>query len=445
MLRSQNDTLILGAGMTGLAAGVASGFPVVEAASAPGGICSSYYVRPHASERLERPPADDEAYHFEHGGGHWMFGGDPILREFVESLVTVKGYARRSGIFFADTGKCVPYPLQNHLSFLEPEAARRALEEILASTGKPCATAEEWYRDRFGPTLCDLFFTPFNDLYTAGLWKKTEPQDNYKSPLDRDQVMRGARGEREAVGYNATFLYPVEGLSELARRMAARSEVHFNTQVARIDPHRRAVAFADGSSARFSRLISSLPLNRMMEMSGLSVESPPDPYTSVLVLNVGAVRGKRLPDDHWLYVPRSRSGFHRVGVYSNVDASFLPASARASGARTGLYIERAYPGGARPGEQEIRRLVDETVRELQEWRFIGEVEVADATWIDVAYTWSWPGSTWRKKAIEKLAGHGIFQTGRYGRWVFQGIADSLREGLLIGSAFRLGRRAPVST
>jgi hypothetical protein len=35
-------TFILGAGMTGLAAGTASGLPVLEAAVYPGGICCSY-------------------------------------------------------------------------------------------------------------------------------------------------------------------------------------------------------------------------------------------------------------------------------------------------------------------------------------------------------------------------------------------------------------------
>jgi hypothetical protein len=34
-------TFILGAGMTGLAAGMASGLPVLEAAAHPGGICCS--------------------------------------------------------------------------------------------------------------------------------------------------------------------------------------------------------------------------------------------------------------------------------------------------------------------------------------------------------------------------------------------------------------------
>jgi len=40
--------------MTGLAAGIASGLPVYEAGERPGGICSSYYVRPGEAE----PPAE---------------------------------------------------------------------------------------------------------------------------------------------------------------------------------------------------------------------------------------------------------------------------------------------------------------------------------------------------------------------------------------------------
>jgi len=43
---AKERVLILGAGMTGLAAGYASGLPVYEAAEWPGGICSSYCVRP---------------------------------------------------------------------------------------------------------------------------------------------------------------------------------------------------------------------------------------------------------------------------------------------------------------------------------------------------------------------------------------------------------------
>ena len=63
--------------MTGLAAGLVSGLPVYEAEETSGGICSSYYVQPGSRERLHTQPTDGEAYRFEIGGGHWIFGGDP--------------------------------------------------------------------------------------------------------------------------------------------------------------------------------------------------------------------------------------------------------------------------------------------------------------------------------------------------------------------------------
>ena len=64
--------------------------------------------------------------------------------------------------------------------------------------------------------------------------------------------------------------------------------------------------------------------------------------------------------------------------------------------------------------------------------------MVDPTWIDVAYTWSWPGSTWRVKALKALEEHGIYQVGRYARWVFQGIAESIKDGFIAGNSIVRG-------
>ena len=63
-------------------------------------------------------------------------------------------------------------------------------------------------------------------------------------------------------------------------------------------------------------------------------------------------------------------------------------------------------------------------------------EVVDPTWIDVAYTWEWPSSTWKSQAIRLLQQHDIYMVGRYARWVFQGIADSIKDGFYAGASFR---------
>lgn len=171
-------------------------------------------------------------------------------------------------------------------------------------------------------------------------------------------------------------------------------------------------------------------------MTGFQVDTEPDPYTSVLVINIGAIKGPRCPDDHWLYIPESKAGFHRVGFYSNVDASFLPASTRNKNDRVSIYVEKSYPGGRKPAEDEMQLVCRQVIKELQEWGFIDKVEVVDPTWVDVAYTWSWPASRWKQEALRVLEEHDIYQVGRYGRWLFQGIADSIKDGFVVGSAFK---------
>ncbi|MBV8081962.1 MAG: FAD-dependent oxidoreductase [Candidatus Eremiobacteraeota bacterium] len=402
---------------------------VYEAADAPGGICRSYHMRPGGSVRLTRTAADGDSYRFEIGGGHWIFGDDPALLRFLRDYGSVRRYGRRSAVFLWRARRYIEYPLQDHLEQLESDVARSVAAE-LASIARQAVesprTQKEWNSARFGPTLCALFFHPFNERYTAGLYDRIAPQDAYKSPVG------------SARGYNATFVYPLDGLDVLARRLAQGCCIEYGRRAVAIDPSARTIAFADGTSLQYRTLISTLPLNRMLELTGLHVTTSADPHTASLVLNIGATAGPALPAYHWVYVPDSASGFHRVGIYSNVDRTFLPQRDGHGGRRVALYVERAYPGDAPPHPSELHAYVQAATRELREWGFIDSIEVIDPSWIDIAYTWSWPGSSWRAEATERLQAHGIQQAGRFGRWVYQGIADSIREGLTIGSALSTG-------
>jgi protoporphyrinogen oxidase len=409
-------TIVLGAGVTGIAAGRARDSVVYESCDRPGGLCASYYLPP--------------GYRFEIGGGHWIFGGDPSIRRLLRSATPMKAYRRRSAVFFSKQQRYVPYPLQNHLDHLEPAIAQQAATEMEAAAkrdpGRPVRSMKEWLAERFGPTLCDHFFNRFHELYTAGLYDRIAAQDDYKSP------------QRLGRGYNETFVYPIGGLDSLARRLAEPCVVAYEKRAVDIDVPRREVTFADGSGATYDELISTLPLNRTLELAGLDVAAERDPYTSVLVLNIGATRGRAYPDHHWLYVADADSGFHRIGFYSNVDRSFVPATDSNGTPRESMYVERAYAGGAKPDAALIAQYTDAVIAELRQWAFIDEVEALDASWVDVAYTWSWPGSVWRDEALRALEDNHIHAVGRYGRWIFQGIADSIRDGLSAGARLRSG-------
>ncbi len=415
---------ILGGGMTGLATGMASGFTILEAAETAGGICASYYLRPGDPVRLSQPPSDGEAYRFELGGGHWIFGMDPVVLPLLNGLSGLTMHRRKATAFFPARNIHVPYPVQNHVEQLGPGMARRLQEETAATIGM-VRTFREWLEASFGPTLCRDFFFPFHELYTAGLYRRIEPQDGYKSPSGSG-----------AGGYNVEFGYPAAGLDALIRGMAAQCRIQYASKVVAIDPRARQLQLADGRELAYSRLISTLPLNRMIELTGVQLDAPADPWTSVLVLNIAAQRGPSCPDVHWTYLPGSRAGFHRVGFYDNVERTFLPRSGRAGVELASLYVERAFVGGERPTGPQHEAYADSVVAELQDWGFIGEALLVDPTWIDVAYTWSWPGSPWKHQAMAALGAQGITQVGRYGRWRFQGIAQSIRDGLAAGQAAR---------
>ena len=432
---SVDGIFILGAGVTGLSACHTSGFPIYEAEDIVGGICTSYYMKKGSRKRLFKASIDDNEYHFEIGGGHWIFGGDPEIKKLINKLSPCKTYERASSVYLPSQKLFVPYPLQNNLSFLDNKLAHRAFDEILNPPKSNIKTMKDWLENNFGKTLSGLFFNPFHKLYTADLYTRIAPQDSYKSPINKEDVKRGYEGRVESVGYNTTFIYPQKGLDSLTRSLAKKCDIKFGKKIERIDLKRKLLFFHDNNSVKFKKIISTLSLNKMIKMTGLKIGEKPFPSPSVLVVNIGAKKGSKCPDDHWIYVPKSKLGFHRVGFYSNVDSMFLPRKHRKSKDRVSIYVEKAYPENTSLSHKEKNKVARQIIKELQDWGWIGKVDIFDPTWIETAYTWSWPNSTWREKAIKALERHDVFQVGRYGRWIFQGIADSIKDGLDIGKKF----------
>lgn len=365
------QTVILGAGPTGIAAAHKTGGIIYEETSKPGGICMSYY---------------EEGYRFEVGGGHWIFGADMEVIEFLSKFAKMHSYTRKAGVYI---NKIYDYPIQEHFG--------------MEAEGITEGTMKKWLYDKFGNAQCKLFFFPFNCKYTAGLYKYVAPQDEQKNPV-------------KGIGYNHEFLYPEGGLDQLIGNMINGLEIHYNKRVTTVNYRQKEVIFSDGTSVKYDRLISTIPLNKMMFLMGANINEEL-PYNSTLVMNIGATKGKNCPDNHWLYTPHSKSGFHRVGFYSNVDKSFAPKN------RVAIYLEWAYLKEA--------PVVDQAIEELKAWGFIKKLEYFDKHKIDVAYTWEFPGSQLRYMNLEYLKINGITQIGRYGAWRFQGIAESIKQGLSV--------------
>ena len=357
---SEHETLVVGAGMTGLAAGIGGGYRVLEGSPKPGGLCASY---------------ERDGFRFETGGGHWIFPGDPLVETTFDRLARLRRYSRRSSVFFTGglqvteplKNLFVPYPIQNNLWALPTETRVRALSELSHEGAQDVQTLDGWLRSSFGPTLHGVFFGPFHERYTGGLHREVAPQDGYKSPVDIKAVQKGAtRPSEDEVGYNMWFAYPVNGLNSLIDALAERCTVSCGTSVTHIDLQQRLVTTAGGVDIPYGTLISTIPLDELVRMSALDA-SEADPASAVLVLNLGV----KLPETstarhgyHWLYVPDSRSGFHRIGYYSNVDSGFLPCSLATSNGYASLYVETGFRREHRPSEADLARKCAEIRHEL---------------------------------------------------------------------------------
>lgn len=367
--------LILGAGFTGLAAGIKTGFPIFEMTGHAGGICQSYRMN---------------GFEFMTGGGHWIFGKG-IGLDYIKTLVPVREHVRKAGVYFNHT---FPYPIQT-TGKMQVEIKENQLTSL-----------KWWLNQNFGKELCNMFFFPFNDKYTAGLYDEVIQYDEFKSP------------PAGSVGFVSTFCDPEDGLSSLVEKMAEQCTIHYKKKAVQILEKEQVVIFSDGTRYHYDKLISTIPLNNLLRLMGRKDYDLP--YTSVLVINIGAEKDTNTPDDHWLYVPYCKSGFYRLGFYSNIDARKAPDG------KVGLSVEMAFKD-VEYKDLDIEKITHDVVSELQAWRFIGRVNEVDPTWVRCAYTWLRSKES-RDRELEWLKDRNIISTGRYGKWHFQGMVDSIKDG-----------------
>src|SRR5690606_22189835 len=155
------------------------------------------------------------------------------------------------------------------------ELAQTIFHEMKEAPANRSAVLGEWLRQSFGPTLYELFFGPFHDLYTAGHTGQIAVQDVFKTPLDLKAVERGMVGAAPETGYNQTFRYPTAGLDALVQALAREGDIRLGCRVAAIDPLAREIHLANGDRLNYDCAISTLPLDAMLRLTRLRVNAEP--------------------------------------------------------------------------------------------------------------------------------------------------------------------------
>ena len=372
--------------------------------------------------------------------GHWLHLRHPRIRSLVQDLLGEDGLLtvqRRSRIF--SSGGFTHYPFQAHTHGLPPEVVEECLLGFIhawhrresAEAGDEPESFEQWILYHFGAGIARHFMVPYNNK----LWG-VHPREITARWCERfvprpslEDVVGGAVGRKLDIGYNAVFSYPAAGgIGLLAEALSASLDrVELGCSVAAVSHRQRVAILSDGRRVSYERLVSTTPLPYLLDMMD---DLPPQVagaraalrWTSVGYLHLG-VRGEVNQGHHWIYVPERDFCFYRVGSYSNAVAHMAPEGCGS------LYVEFNTMG--RPVDW--KEMVPAMLGDLSRAGLVDprqEILVQEHAVIPVAYVVFDHGYFEALETIFPfLEAHGILSRGRYGRWIYNSMEDSLVDGV----------------
>jgi protoporphyrinogen oxidase len=417
--RDRAGTLIVGAGVAGLGAGLAAherrlDFQLVEAAERPGGLVQTDEL---------------EGFYFDRTAHVLHLRLAPSRERFRRLGVPLRRISRRAAVVLR--GELIPYPIQYNLWALRNRRLVASLLIELAAAGRPLrrpASFAELLGSRWGEGLVSLFFRPYNEK----LWGRrleelpAECAGDYLPEVDLELARRGATGPTAYKGYNGHFLYPASGrLGDIVARLAEplRSRLSCAEAVVAVDLEGHEATTSDGRTIAYDRLVGASSLPRLLESAGC-MNGLAHLFDATAVANVRvALRGRMRTPLHWVYVPDAGVPFHRVAFPRNLSSATCPPGC------VSLSIEYTLPcRGRRTATAEI---ADAAVAYAADLGLI-EVEELQGVWetlISPAYVLHRaPTREELSRLRSSLADRDVHVAGRFGEWDYLSIEQSFVSG-----------------
>jgi len=327
--------VIIGAGPTGLGAANRleelghTDYVVLEQTSRPGGLAASV--------------VDDQGFTWDIGG-HVQFSHYDYYDRVIDRAVGRRWLTHERESWVWIRGRFVPYPFQNNIHRLDPDECRRALEDLERAAARradagPPAHFADWVTQTFGEAIAEMFHRPYSfkvwghPLETIGVGWMGERVAMPDVERTRRSIATGQ--DDVSWGPNRSFRFPLEGgTGAIWRGVAAllpAGRLRFGAGVTGVDAAARTVSLADGSLVSYDRLVSTMPLDRLVPLvTGLGAEHRARAqalrYSSVHIVGVGleGPRPDTLTRTCWMYFPEPNSPYYRVTVFSNYSPRNVP-------------------------------------------------------------------------------------------------------------------------
>ncbi|MBN1586533.1 MAG: FAD-dependent oxidoreductase [Candidatus Omnitrophica bacterium] len=432
---------ILGGGMAGLSAAYHMNEPYVlyEREKESGGLCRSEQV-------------NGFVFDFD---GHLLHFRTDYARDLVFDLTEGKLCHHRRRAWVYSHGTFSRYPFQANAYGLPDRIVADCLRgRELAAQAKPDLGKGyflDWIYDTFGVGIAEHFMIPYNRKF----WKvplkdlNCEWVDRFIPVPSLQETFEGAYSDSDrSWGYNSEFWYPSHGgIADLTGRLAQRvGSIYCNHEVIGLDLANQRVRLCAGgreSEVSYENLVLTLPLPAVRDLLG---DLPPEVdaafdklrYISVLSLSLGIAR-ESLSDKHWIYYPEPDLIFHRVGFPGNFSPNVHPPGT------SSLYAETTYlPEQGLDFEAVRSRILSDLAK-------VGILEDGDRILAEKAFNLRFGYIIYdscRREAVEcirkYLRGRGVHCAGRFGRWEYMSMEDTLLDGARVAEEIGARRREVLS-
>ncbi len=406
----QVRTLIVGAGVTGLAAAAHCGdsdYLILEADEEIGGYCKT--VR-------------RQGFVWDYSG-HFFHFRHPDIEAWLRARMAgqeIRTITKRS--FVAYRGSLIDFPFQKNIHQLPRDEFIDCLHDLYFARTGPTPPQESFAQmlyARYGRAIAEKFLVPYNEkLYACDLdTLDREAMGRFFPHADLADIIRNMKTPDRA-SYNATFTYPAGGAVQYIHALASAvrpDAIALREPLQAVDLDRK-IARTPRREIRFERLISSAPLPAFAARCGLEHQREVFTWNKVLVFNLGFDR-KGPTGVHWIYYPDRERVFYRIGFYDNIFETD----------RMSLYVEVGFARDAAVDIPATRaRVLQDLAREglVTDHQLVAEHAVI----MDPAYVHiNRRSQSERERIAALLQARDVHSIGRYGGWTYCSIEDNIVE------------------
>lgn len=293
----------------------------------------------------------------------------------------------------------------------------------------------EWIEQSFGAGIVKYFMAPYN--FKVWAHPPIELNSNWVgervATIDLKRILSNLVHRTEDVhwGPNANFRYPTRGSGVVWERVfkaLPRERFHFGKEAVEINlnnPQGKYVKFADGSIEKFDKLISTLPMNKMVQLlsnqpqlAAWGREEGSFKFQTVNLVGIG-LEGTVPPawnSTHWIYFPEDVYPFYRITILSN----FSPYMTAKPGKQFSVLVEVS-ESKYRPVDQAT--LINDVIEGLMHATVVPRNAKIVSRWHN-RFEYGYPVPYVERdfhvhRMDDKLVPLGIWSRGRFGNWKYE--------------------------